>query len=498
MKPTLPTASTDLYDVLEDLPQATVRVDAQLHVLWVEPRFAAKTGLWLLVGESLLAVLEPTAARDQLEQAIGSHASFHGELLTRTLKHVQLRSMPAHDDPGEAWVVFERSGLDDDAGFARALLENARTLCESLDSGTLCASAAVAMVRCAQLSRAEVYLVEGDAVLKRVASSDVGRRQSPGADEPPMVLAMRRALESGRPELGVVRRSAASEGAVFAAVPVSAHRRTQGVLVLYKGPRAAFSARELDVSTAAAGQLGVALENSRLLAETQAALRTREEFMSIASHELKTPLTPLKMTLSMMERRLEQGQAVELSAIHRAKRQVDRLTSLVGDLLDASRLDLGKLALCCRPVELGPMTCEVVEDFRGAYDRQFQLSLPDQPLWVNGDRSRLEQVLVNVVDNAHKYSAEGSPVQVSVGRAAGDACIEVVDRGIGIPLADQAQIFERFYRAQNALNRNLGGLGLGLFISQSILRLHGGGMTLASREGEGSRFTVRLPELVAQ
>ncbi|MHB8877175.1 MAG: hybrid sensor histidine kinase/response regulator [Myxococcaceae bacterium] len=490
-------ASSDMNEVLSALPQAVVRVDARLRVLWVESRFGAKTGLRLVEGSNLMGVLEATPERDALEKAIASRERFSGELVTSTLKQSKVQTLQVQESTGAAWVFFEPSGLDDDAGFARALQEIARSLGESLDADALCASAVVAMVRCAQVSRAEVYLVDPGGELCQVARSDANRTHGPGAVDTLAAASVKHVLATGQPEIGVMRGSAAWEGAMFAAVPVSAQRRIVGLLVIYKGLGASFSVRELDLWSAAAGQLAVALENARLLVEAQAALQIREEFMTIASHELKTPLTPLKMNLSMMERRLEQGQPVELAAILKTKRQVDRLASLVGDLLDASRLELGKLVFARQPVELAQLAVEVVEEFKVAFDREFQLTLPGEPLWVWGDRTRLEQVLVNLIDNAHKYSPDGPPVRVRLERIGQDACLEVLDRGIGIPQLDQAQIFQRFYRARNASNRNFGGLGLGLFISHSIVRLHGGGLTLESEEGRGARFTVRLPRMSA-
>src|SRR4029079_6803169 len=117
-------------------------------------------------------------------------------------------------------------------------------------------------------------------------------------------------------------------------------------------------------------------------------------------------LTPLKMSFFMMERRIAQGLPVELSSVIKGKRQVDRLNGLVNDLLDASRLELGKLALELRPLDVGQLLAEVVSHFRLAFsDREVLLTLPPKRLWVHGDRDRLEQVLVNLVENAIKYSS---------------------------------------------------------------------------------------------
>jgi CheY-like chemotaxis protein len=219
--------------------------------------------------------------------------------------------------------------------------------------------------------------------------------------------------------------------------------------------------------------------------------------MSIASHELKTPLTPLKLGLFTMERRISAGQPVELASVLKSKRQVDRLAGLVDDLLDASRLDAGKLALHLAPLEVGQLVAEVVDHFRAAFERPFTVEVPRERVWVQGDRDRLEQVLVNLLENAHKYSPAGEPISVTVERLQGEARIHVQDHGIGIPGADQSQVFQRFYRARNVSHRNFGGLGLGLFISHSIAKLHRGSLTLSSSEGHGSTFTMSLPRMAS-
>jgi two-component system, sensor histidine kinase len=174
---------------------------------------------------------------------------------------------------------------------------------------------------------------------------------------------------------------------------------------------------------------------------------------------------------------------------------VERLTGLVTDLLDASRLELGRLALQRAPLEVGHLVAEVVDQFRHAFERPFCLEVPRERVWVQGDRDRLEQVLVNLLENAHKYSPAGEPITVEVEAGGGEARLRVRDRGIGIPQADQARLFQRFYRAGNVSHRHFGGLGLGLFISHSIARLHGGSLEVASTEGEGSCFTLGLPRM---
>jgi signal transduction histidine kinase len=345
--------------------------------------------------------------------------------------------------------------------------------------------------------RAEVYLAEEGQPLRRVAVSDLANTESPEDALEDHADSFEAALLTRQPQIGVQRGYGDAVGSIFAAVPLLSPQRAVGLLVLYKEQGTAFSLRELDLWSAAAGQVAVTVENARLLREAQAALRVREEFMSIASHELKTPLTPLKLSLHSMERRIAQGQPVELSSVIKSRRQVERLAGLVNDLLDASRLELGRLSLRPEPLEVGHLVAEVVDQFRLAFERTFVLEVPRERIWVQGDRDRLEQVLVNLLENAHKYSPAGEAICVEVEARAGEARLHVKDRGIGIPAPDQTRLFQRFYRAGNSSHRHFGGLGLGLFISHSIARLHRGSLSMTSAEGQGSTFTLGLPRMSA-
>jgi signal transduction histidine kinase len=340
-----------------------------------------------------------------------------------------------------------------------------------------------------------VFLCEEGQAPRRTAVSDLAEGASPEDAFDPGADSLQAALATRQPQLGVQRGYGDAMGSIFAAVPLCAPRRVVGLVLLYKEQGESFSVRELELWRAAAAQLAVAVENARLLREAQAALRVREEFMSIASHELKTPLTPLKLSLFTMERRLAAGQPVELSSVLKARRQVDRLVGLVNDLLDASRLQLGWLALHPAPLEVGQLVAEVVDQFRHAYERAFLLEVPRERIWVRGDRDRLEQVLVNLLDNAVKYSPASEPIRVEVAAPGREARILVRDQGIGIPGPEQTQVFQRFYRARNASHRHFGGLGLGLYLSHSIARLHGGSLEVESAEGRGATFSLALPRM---
>jgi two-component system, sensor histidine kinase len=222
--------------------------------------------------------------------------------------------------------------------------------------------------------------------------------------------------------------------------------------------------------------------------------RQRSDFLTVAAHELRTPLTPLSMYLQSIERRLSRGQQVETYLITKARRQVERMGGLVEDLLDVSRLESRRLQLGSEDVNVNELVEEVVADFRGQTPNHaivFQRS--PEALLVRGDQERLEQVLVNLLQNAIKYSPQGGQITVGVARVAGDVRVSVKDPGIGIPGDEQPRLFQRFFRAANANTRNYSGLGIGLFVSHEIVKQHGGRFEVESEIGKGSTFCFHLP-----
>jgi signal transduction histidine kinase len=238
------------------------------------------------------------------------------------------------------------------------------------------------------------------------------------------------------------------------------------------------------------------LERSR--AQLDLANRTKDEFLSIASHELKTPLTPLKMQVQMARNllRREDGQAIDSERARRsfaiAEQQINRLTHLIDDLLDVSRITAGKLKLNLESFDLAGALREVAEQYRPqltAAGCPLEVEAP-AALTLRADRLRVEQVIVNLLTNAAKY-APRAKVRLSLAEAGGWAELRVSDEGPGIPPEAQEKIFDRFERVHTKLH--VTGLGLGLFISRQIIEAHGGRITVSSELGTGSTFTVSLP-----
>jgi two-component system, OmpR family, sensor kinase len=225
------------------------------------------------------------------------------------------------------------------------------------------------------------------------------------------------------------------------------------------------------------------------------AVQLRDDFLSVAGHELKTPLAALTLQLQNLRRRAAQGEPAPAPLLERLDKisgQVARLSRLVNELLDVSRITSDRLALQLEEVELGALAREVVERFSDQLERAgcsllLQVEAPVVGRW---DRGRLDQVITNLLSNAIKYSP-GKPIELSVAQGGTGVRLTVRDQGIGIPSKVQGRIFERFERAVS--ERHYGGLGLGLWISRQIVLAHGGTISLQSAPGEGSTFTVELP-----
>ncbi|MDQ3266694.1 MAG: ATP-binding protein [Myxococcota bacterium] len=477
-----------LDELLACVPQAFARLDASGRVCWLSPGFEQRLGFSPRLGAPVEDCLAPGPARDEVLRKVRGREAVRLTAVAASLVRVRLTLHPSAEG---MLIALERDVDEEQDLFAQALQEISRAVGETLDVDAACAAAVVSMVRSTQLARAEVFLRRADPPggLRKVATSTLTAEPPSadlGLDRHDSVLM---AMASGQPQIGV------GAGVLFAAIPVMAQRRPLGVLVLFKAQGAGFGIRELDLWASAAGHLAVAVENGRLYHEVQAALQIREDFMSIASHELKTPLTALKLGLHAIERRVGQGQPLDLAPVLKCKRQVDRLAALVTDLLDATRVDRGRLTVDRGPLELSRVVQEVVEEFRGHRERTIELQLPDRRVQVLGDRERISQVLQNLIENALKYSPLESTVRVRVTVGDGQARIWVQDQGIGIPVSDQERVFERFYRAKNSSARNFGGLGLGLFICRSVLELHHGSLQVTSEEGSGSTFMAQLPLL---
>jgi signal transduction histidine kinase/CheY-like chemotaxis protein len=232
----------------------------------------------------------------------------------------------------------------------------------------------------------------------------------------------------------------------------------------------------------------------RMVAEESA--RIREEFLSIATHELRTPVAALRGYIQLGQHALDRGQHERLrGTLKVALRQTDRLATLIAQLLDASQMQTGRLKIERMPTDISSLVSSAVDAERLASEARPWVVQIEPDLRATADPVRFEQVVVNLIDNAVKFSPSGGTVTVRLRDEGGELRLEVGDQGIGIAPDRAARIFERFYRAHD--DRGISGLGLGLYISKQIVELHGGRIEVSSELGRGTTFVVALPRLPA-
>lgn len=258
-------------------------------------------------------------------------------------------------------------------------------------------------------------------------------------------------------------------------------------------------ARQLEALERSRREQEVLLDQLRSTkAELEDAVRMRDDFMSIVSHELKTPLNTLILEVQLRKLQLGRNNFAAFSddklrqMVDKDERQIRSLIRLIDDMLDVSRIRTGKLSIRPDRFDLGKLVASVVENFAPQMEASgckllFQRPEPIVGVW---DEFRIEQVLANLLTNAMRYGA-GKPVQVNVSATPATACIEVRDQGIGISQKSLERIFCQFERAEGS--ESSAGLGLGLFIAEQIVKAHDGRIQVESEEGQGALFRVLLP-----
>lgn len=222
--------------------------------------------------------------------------------------------------------------------------------------------------------------------------------------------------------------------------------------------------------------------------------RLKEEFLSMASHELRTPLTSLLGYTDLLHMLLErEGSQQTVQYVSRMEAQLEKLTRLVSDLLDISKVQAGKLVYVNERVLMDELVREVVENVQLTAPRHRIVIEAEAPCEVIGDRDRLGQVVVNLLSNAIKYSPQAEQVLVRLACTPEEIIVSVQDFGIGIPSDSQERIFERFYRGSSNVEQHFPGLGIGLYITHQIIGHHGGRIWVESVRGQGSTFSFALP-----
>ena len=402
----------------------------------------------------------------------------------------------------------------------RFLADASRTLAATLDYETTLAQVVrLAVPRLADLCAVDV--LANDRTMRRQAHAHVDpakaevlrtlQERSPlDAQQLPQVA---RALETGQPEiiadisdtllqtltldpeqLSILRHLQLRSAMV---VPLIAHGRTLGALIFAMADSGRhYAARDLVLAQELASHAAYAVDNARLYHVAQEARTARDEFLAIAAHEFKRPITTVMSGLRMLQQRLPTlpptaGAAgiLEVTAL-----AAEQLNKLVDSLSAFVRIAREQLRLERRPLDLRGLTLRLLAEAQPlAPQHALRYTGPEEPLPVLGDGMLLEVAIRNVLQNAIKYSPGGGHVDLCLERRGGWAIVAVQDEGLGIAAPDQARLFERFYRGSGSAIQAIGGLGVGLYVVHAIVSLHGGSVTVDSREGVGSQFTVALP-----
>jgi signal transduction histidine kinase len=370
-----------------------------------------------------------------------------------------------------------------------------------------------------------VDLVEADGSLRRVAvahvdpskvelAHELNRRYPPDPDAPQGVPHI---VRTGKPELisritdallvrvkdKEFRRILRELGLKsYLGVPLQVRGKTVGAITFVAAESGrCYDATDLAVAEDLAHRAGIAMENARLYSDVREADRRKDEFLAMLAHELRNPLAPIRNALHILKQ-----PGVDPSVGDRVRemmeRQVQHMTRMVDDLLDVSRITRGKIELRKEIVDLGSVVDRTVEATRPLIeDRQQELTvdLPPQPLRLEADPTRLEQVVANLLNNAAKYTDHGGHIWLSARQEGGELILRMRDTGVGIAPEMLTRIFEPFVQSDRVLHHSQGGLGIGLTLVRSLVQMHGGTITAHSEgPGKGSEFVVCLPAVALQ
>jgi PAS domain S-box-containing protein len=222
--------------------------------------------------------------------------------------------------------------------------------------------------------------------------------------------------------------------------------------------------------------------------------RQKDEFIGVASHELRTPVTSLKVFAQLLQKRfLKAGDEQNAALLAKMGVQINKLARLIEDLIDITRIETGQLHLHFVQFDIAPLISEVVEEMQRTTEQHTLITEHLSPAFVEGDRERVAQVLTNLLSNAIKYSPQADSILIRMSSDDHQVTVSVQDRGMGIPREKQQQIFQRFYRVEGKDIETISGMGLGLYISAEMIKQQGGTIHFESTPGDGSTFCISLP-----
>ncbi len=242
------------------------------------------------------------------------------------------------------------------------------------------------------------------------------------------------------------------------------------------------------------GEVVVVAGSTRNITERKEQERQKDEFLAIVSHELKTPITSLKAQVQLLQRQLaKEGQTQTVASLSRLDTQLNKLTTLIGGLLDATVIEQGKMRFHRTEFSFDEVVAEAVDEVQRTTEAHAIVREGTANRMIHGDRDRIGQVLINLLANAVKYSPDADRIVVTVASSQDAVAVSVQDFGAGISAESQQHVFERFYRAPDEQQLAVHGLGLGLYVSAEIIRRHGGTIGVESMPGAGSIFHFSLP-----
>ena len=284
----------------------------------------------------------------------------------------------------------------------------------------------------------------------------------------------------------------------YACNPLMSDKLLLGTLSFGSRTSDQFNPDELAVLHTISHYVAVAYERLRLLNKLRESDRRKDEFLAMLSHELRNPLAPILNAVELLQ--LQPGESgLRQQAIIIIQRQLGQLVHLVDDLLEVSRISTGRIHLQRKQLDMRAIVEYGVETVRLLIEQrrhELAVRLPPSPIWIDGDLTRLEQVVVNLLNNAAKYTDEGGKIGLSLQQEGNEAVLHVRDSGVGIAPELMPHIFDLFTQAERSLARSQGGLGIGLSLVKRIVEMHGGKVMASSAVGQGSEFVVRLPVIL--
>src|SRR3989338_5282659 len=281
----------------------------------------------------------------------------------------------------------------------------------------------------------------------------------------------------------------------YMGVPMKIGKKIVGALTFSSTTKERlYTSQDLEVAKELAQRAALAIDNARLYMQSQKAVMIRDDFISVASHELKTPVTSLKMYTQAIQRKLEKRKKSDFTKpFIKMNEQINKLTVLISDLLNVSKIQHGKLELEMEAVDLNELSSDTVELLQETERKHTIIVVGKISRKVYADSYRIYQVLTNLLTNALKYSPLGDKVIVRLSSKKDYAKVSIQDFGIGIEKEYTKKIFDRFYRVTSPEGKTYPGLGMGLYIANEIVKRHGGAISVVSSKGKGSTFSFTLP-----